>query len=102
MLSNLLSTVCIDMMKQASALSNRPHILVCTPGRLVDHLRSSDVVDLSRIKFLVQSRTIEPKSPPYARHCRERQSSKKVGLTASVPALCTLQIHRCWTKRIDC
>ena len=43
----------VDMMQQAQALSRRPHILVCTPGRLVDHLRSSDVVDLSRIKFLV-------------------------------------------------
>lgn len=47
------SNVRTDMMKQASALSKRPHILVCTPGRLVDHLRSSDVLDLSRIKFLV-------------------------------------------------
>ena len=41
------------MMQQASALAKRPHVLVSTPGRLVDHLRSSDVLDLSRIRYLV-------------------------------------------------
>jgi len=35
-------------------LENRPHIVVATPGRIVDHLKSSHGGwDLSRIKFLV-------------------------------------------------
>lgn len=42
------------MMAQAIELARRPHIIVCTPGRLRDHIASSDV-DLSRLKFLVSS-----------------------------------------------
>ncbi|KAL3900821.1 MAG: hypothetical protein SGCHY_001073 [Lobulomycetales sp.] len=41
----------LDMMAQAIELARRPHIIVCTPGRLRDHIASSDV-DLSRLKFL--------------------------------------------------
>ncbi|KAI0353479.1 DEAD-domain-containing protein [Trametes cingulata] len=44
----------IDMMAQALELSNRPHVVVATPGRIVDLLKStSGEWDLSRIKFLV-------------------------------------------------
>lgn len=44
----------MDMMSQALELGNRPHIVVATPGRIVDHLRSSGGEwDLSRVKFLV-------------------------------------------------
>ncbi|KAF7352843.1 DEAD-domain-containing protein [Mycena venus] len=44
----------MDMMAQALELGNRPHIVVATPGRIVDHLRSSGGEwDLSRVKFLV-------------------------------------------------
>jgi ATP-dependent RNA helicase DDX49/DBP8 len=43
------------MMAQAIELGNRPHVVVATPGRIVDHLRSSNGEwDLSRIKFLVR------------------------------------------------
>ena len=41
------------MMKQSVLLAQSPHIVVCTPGRLADHLRSTDTVMLDRIKFLV-------------------------------------------------
>jgi ATP-dependent RNA helicase DDX49/DBP8 len=42
------------MMTQAIELNNRPHVVIATPGRMVDHLKSSnDEWDLSRIKFLV-------------------------------------------------
>jgi len=42
------------MMAQALELVNRPHVVIATPGRMVDHLRSSSGEwDLSRVKFLV-------------------------------------------------
>ncbi|KAF8076326.1 DEAD-domain-containing protein [Lyophyllum atratum] len=44
----------MDMMAQALELRNRPHVVIATPGRIVDHLRSSPGEwDLSRVKFLV-------------------------------------------------
>ncbi|KAF9226495.1 DEAD-domain-containing protein [Gyrodon lividus] len=44
----------MDMMTQALELDSRPHVVVATPGRIVDHLKSSSGDwDLSRIKFLV-------------------------------------------------
>ncbi|KAF8592164.1 DEAD-domain-containing protein [Ramaria rubella] len=44
----------MDMMAQAIELGNRPHVVIATPGRIVDHLRSSNGEwDLSRVKFLI-------------------------------------------------
>lgn len=44
----------MDMMAQALELGNRPHVVIATPGRIVDHLRSSNGEwDLSRVKILV-------------------------------------------------
>ena len=44
----------MDMMTQALELDGRPHVVIATPGRIVDHLKSSSGDwDLSRIKFLV-------------------------------------------------
>lgn len=44
----------MDMMAQALELGRRPHVVVGTPGRVVDLLKScSGEWDLSRIKFLV-------------------------------------------------
>lgn len=44
----------MDMMAQALELDGRPHVVIATPGRLVDHLKStSGGWDLSRVKFLV-------------------------------------------------
>ncbi|KAF5321390.1 hypothetical protein D9619_000348 [Psilocybe cf. subviscida] len=44
----------MDMMAQALELGNRPHVVIATPGRMVDHLKSSTGEwDLSRVKFLV-------------------------------------------------
>ncbi|NWS03215.1 DDX49 helicase, partial [Motacilla alba] len=43
----------LDMVAQALALSRRPHVVVATPGRLADHLRSSSTFSLGKIKFLV-------------------------------------------------
>ena len=49
----------MDMMAQALELGNRPHVVVATPGRIVDHLRSgSGEWNLSRVKFLVVTRFV--------------------------------------------
>ncbi|KAJ3372863.1 hypothetical protein GGF31_001400 [Allomyces arbusculus] len=42
-----------DMMAQGLELEKRPHILIGTPGRIVDHLNSGTALKLNRIKFLV-------------------------------------------------
>ncbi|KAJ6515949.1 P-loop containing nucleoside triphosphate hydrolase protein [Mycena sanguinolenta] len=57
----------MDMMAQALELGNRPHIVVATPGRIVDHLRSSGGEwDLSRVKFLVLDEADRLLSPTFA------------------------------------
>jgi len=43
----------IDMMTQAIALAKKPHIIVATPGRLVDHLQNTKGFSLRNLKFLV-------------------------------------------------
>ncbi|CAE6454604.1 unnamed protein product [Rhizoctonia solani] len=43
----------MDMMEQALELGRRPHVVVATPGRLVDHMNSNGTEwSLSRLKFL--------------------------------------------------
>lgn len=48
--------LCTDMVTQALELSSQPHVVVATPGRLSDHIRSSDTFSMARIKFLVRSK----------------------------------------------
>ncbi|KAM9761413.1 putative ATP-dependent RNA helicase DDX49 [Menidia menidia] len=43
----------MDMVSQAMELSNKPHVVVATPGRLADHIRSSNTFSMSRIQFLI-------------------------------------------------
>ena len=44
----------LDMMAQALELSQKPHIIIATPGRLVDHIQSSaNAIHFKRIRFLV-------------------------------------------------
>lgn len=40
-------------MSQALQLAKKPHILVATPGRLVDHLENTKGFNLKAIKYLV-------------------------------------------------
>lgn len=43
----------MDMMTQSLALAKRPHIIIATPGRLVDHLENTKGFHLKTLKFLV-------------------------------------------------
>ena len=43
----------VDMMMQSLALARKPHIIVATPGRLVDHLENTKGFSLRTLKFLV-------------------------------------------------
>jgi ATP-dependent RNA helicase DDX47/RRP3 len=43
----------MDMVSQAIALSKKPHIIVCTPGRLQDHLENTKGFNLRTLKYLV-------------------------------------------------
>ena len=69
---NLKSVVVVgglDMMDQAAALAARPHIIIATPGRLCDLIRSSaqgGQWDLGKIKFLVLDEADRLLSPSFA------------------------------------
>ncbi|KZT29308.1 DEAD-domain-containing protein [Neolentinus lepideus HHB14362 ss-1] len=57
----------MDMMAQALELSNHPHVVVATPGRIVDLLKSnSRESNLSRIKFLVLDEADRLLTPTFA------------------------------------
>ncbi|KAJ3117955.1 putative ATP-dependent RNA helicase ddx47 [Phlyctochytrium bullatum] len=43
----------MDTVAQAIALAKKPHIIVCTPGRLVDHLENTKGFNLKALKYLV-------------------------------------------------
>lgn len=43
----------MDMVPQAIALSKRPHIVVATPGRLLDHLENTKGFSLRYLKYMV-------------------------------------------------
>jgi len=43
----------IDMMTQALSLAKKPHVIVATPGRLLDHLENTKGFNLRTIQFLV-------------------------------------------------
>lgn len=51
----------MDMIAQAIELESRPHVVIATPGRIVDHLRSNNGDwNLSRVKFLVSNNYSSP------------------------------------------
>lgn len=45
----------MEMTQQAIALSKRPHVIVATPGRLMDHLENTKGFSLRNLKYLVST-----------------------------------------------
>jgi len=43
----------VDMMAQAVLLAKKPHIIVATPGRLVDHLENTKGFNMRQLKYLI-------------------------------------------------
>ncbi|CAG2121841.1 unnamed protein product, partial [Medioppia subpectinata] len=43
----------MDMINQSMSLAKKPHIIVATPGRLVDHLENTKGFNLKSLKYLV-------------------------------------------------
>ncbi|XP_055859164.1 ATP-dependent RNA helicase DDX47 [Episyrphus balteatus] len=43
----------VDMVSQALQLAKKPHIVIATPGRLLDHLENTKGFNLKAIKYLV-------------------------------------------------
>eukprot|EP00128_Syssomonas_multiformis_P001875 Colp12_sorted_trinity150504_noHs@11245 len=43
----------MDMMTQAIALSKKPHVVIATPGRIIDHLENTKGFHLRQLKYLV-------------------------------------------------
>ncbi|KAG7269947.1 hypothetical protein CRUP_005564 [Coryphaenoides rupestris] len=43
----------IDMMAQSIVLAKKPHIIIATPGRLIDHMENTKGFSLRSLKFLV-------------------------------------------------
>lgn len=43
----------VDRTQQAIALAKRPHVIVASPGRLVDHLENTKGFHLKHLKFLI-------------------------------------------------
>ena len=63
----------VDMMRQALELAQRPHIVIGTPGRLADHLRSSGTaMTMRHARFLVideADRLLEPVLSAGTKNC---------------------------------
>uniref|UniRef100_A0A8C4X8T2 Probable ATP-dependent RNA helicase DDX47 n=2 Tax=Erpetoichthys calabaricus TaxID=27687 RepID=A0A8C4X8T2_ERPCA len=43
----------IDMMSQSLALAKKPHVIIATPGRLIDHLENTKGFNLRALRYLV-------------------------------------------------
>ena len=56
----------MDMMTQSLALAKRPHVVIATPGRCADHLKSTDTFSLRRIKYLVLDEADRLLDPTFA------------------------------------
>jgi len=50
----------MDIMPQSIILSKKPHVIVCTPGRLVDHLENTKGFNLKQLRYLVSFLETDP------------------------------------------
>jgi hypothetical protein len=55
----------VDMMTQAIALARKPHVVIATPGRLVDHLENTKGFNLREVKYLVLDEVGASASAPH-------------------------------------
>lgn len=55
----------MDMMQQSVSLGKRPHVIVATPGRLMDHLENTKGFSLRNLKYLVSPLALDP---PFSLH----------------------------------
>lgn len=49
----VLLPTCLHVLSQSVALAKKPHVVIATPGRLVDHLENTKGFSLRTAKFLV-------------------------------------------------
>ena len=59
------------MISQAIALARKPHIVVATPGRLVDHLENTKGFNLRQLKYLVMDEADRMLSMDFEEEVRE-------------------------------
>ncbi|GAM82411.1 hypothetical protein ANO11243_003900 [Dothideomycetidae sp. 11243] len=114
----------MDMVSQTIALARKPHVVIATPGRLLDHLQNTKGFSMRRLKYLVLDEsdrlldldfdkeldkilTILPKRTTFlfsATSTRRLESLQRAALTnpvwLSVPSdqrtVATLQQHYCF------
>lgn len=58
----------IDMIQQAIVLAKKPHVIVATPGRLVDHLENTKGFSLRTLKYLVMDEADRMLSMDFEEH----------------------------------
>jgi superfamily II DNA/RNA helicase len=68
----------VNMVEQAITLAKGPHVVVATPGRLVDHLENTKGFTLKKLKFLV------------------------IDYFSTLSSVLIHTETRCWTKLIAC
>lgn len=66
------------MVAQALELSRKPHVVIATPGRLADHLRSSNTFSIKKIRFLVSQ--LGALIHPFGNYVSHRPSVTKLGM----------------------
>lgn len=89
-----------DMVTQALELSNQPHVVVATPGRLADHIRSSNTFSMAKIQFLVRRTT--HRASTYCFSVKERQSLSPGCGGAQFLSFPAALFGRSWMRQIDC
>ena len=70
------------MMTQALMLAKKPHVIIATPGRLVDHLENTKGFNLRSLKYLVMDEADRILNMDFE---QEVDKILKVSLTVRVP-----------------